>query len=120
MHTTQKREMQKALDLIKALGCRFLVLDPEGNHHGELTVAPERKRAPRKYEYGSVKTFLEPILNLDLQMGEVQVIPKSEYDSESVRRSACSTLTQTWGPGTYTTHVSKTGDVEIMRTCYLA
>lgn len=118
MKDIQKRELNRALDLIKALGCTYKVITPDGESFGELQVATRSKkrvRAIRKYPYGAVVAYSRAKLDMNVAVGVVQEVPCGEFDAESLRSSVCNILTKTWGKDTYTTaaHHNK---VEVMRT----
>lgn len=117
MKDIQKRELTRAIDLIKALGCTYKVITPDGEAFGELEVAEPRSRkvrAPLKYPFGAVTTHIKKHLNLDATVGIVQDVPCGEFDPESVRSTLCALLHKTWGVKTYTT-CSHPEKVEVMR-----
>ena len=116
MHAIQKRELVRAIDLIKALGCTYKVITPDGEAFGELQVAAPKtvKRAARKHPYGVVVAHVRKHLDMTAQIGVVQVIECGDLDNETVRSSICTVLTAAWGKDTYTT-ATQPGKVEVMR-----
>lgn len=115
MHSIQEREIHRTVKLLSAMNCQFLIIDPDGNHHGDLKIAEPRKRQPRKYEYGVVKQYVTSLINMSAEIGDVQILDPKEFEAEAVRSSVCNLLTEVWGKDTYTTHINKQRHVEIMR-----
>lgn len=117
MKDIQKRELNRAIDLIKALGCAYKVITPDGKEFGDLHVKALKnaKRAARKHPYGVVVAHVRQHLDMTAQIGVVQVIECGELDNETVRSSICTALTAAWGKDTYTT-ATQPGKVEVMRT----
>jgi hypothetical protein len=117
MKDIQKRELIRAIDLIKALGCAYKVITPDGVEFGDLRViAPKTiHRAARKHPYGMVVAHVRKHLDMSAAIGVVQVIACGELDPEVVRSSICTVLTAAWGKDTYTT-ATQPGTVEVMRT----
>ena len=117
MKDIQKRELNRAIDLIKALGCAYKVITPDGKEFGDLHVKALKnaKRAARKHPYGVVVAHVRQHLDMKAPVGIVQEIPCYELDNETVRSSICTALTAAWGKDTYTT-ATQPGKVEVMRT----
>lgn len=118
MKDIQKRELARAIDLIKALGCTYKVITPDGDAFGELEVAEPRTRKVRralKHPYGTITAHIKKFLDMNAPIGTVQEIPCAEFDPESMRATLCPTLTRAWGPKTYTTATHR-DRVEVMRT----
>ena len=116
MKDIQKRELTRAIDLIKALGCAYKVITPTGESFGDLQVIEPKttKRGPRKHPYGVVVAHVRQHLDMKAPVGIVQEIPCYELDNETVRSSICTALTAAWGKDTYTT-ATQPGKVEVMR-----
>lgn len=118
MKDIQKREFNRAIDLIKALGCTYKVITPDGEEFGELEVAEpktRKTRAPLKYPYGAMTTHIRKFLDMDAAIGTVQEIPCGAFDAEALRATLCPILTRAWGPKTYTT-AAHPDRIELMRT----
>jgi hypothetical protein len=117
MKDIQRRELIRAIDLIKALGCAYKVITPDGEEFGDLQVIDPSgtKRGPRKYPYGVVVSHVRKYLDMDAAIGVVQEVPCGEFDVEALRASVCNLLTRVWGTDTYTT-ATQSGKVEVMRT----
>jgi len=124
MKDIQKRELIRAIDLIKALGCTYKIIAPDGQEYGDLKVLVPKtgkagKRAPRKHPYGAVIAHVRQHLDMDAEVGIVQEVACGSLDPETVRSSICAVLTAAWGKDTYTT-ATQPGTVEVMRTSMVA
>lgn len=118
MKDIQKRELIRAVDLLKALGCSYKIVSPDGEAYVLVTKIKNQwpsKRAPRKYPYGAVVAHVRQHLDMDAAVGIVQEVACGSFDPESVRSSICAVLTAAWGKDTYTT-ATQTGAVEVLRT----
>jgi hypothetical protein len=118
MKEIQKRELSRAIELIKGLGCTYKVITPDGESFGELPVAELRTRKVRralKHPYGSITEHIMKFLDINAAIGIVQEIPCAKFDPESVRATVCPTLSRVWGRKTYTTSTYP-DRVEVMRT----
>ena len=118
MKEIQKRELARAIDLIKALGCTYKVITPDGEVFGDLQGVEARTRKVRsalKHPYGTITAHIKKFIDMNAPIGTVQEIPCAGFDPESVRATLCPTLTRVWGHKTYTT-ATHTDKVEVMRT----
>jgi hypothetical protein len=117
----QATALFRALNLLRAAGVQFAVLDHLGVKHGELEIAtapavPERKA--RRFRRGSFKSHYFPYIK-DMKAGESTVIPFGDFgvDAEAktaLRGSVSSHCSANWGLDTYITHVNDVG-VEVLR-----
>jgi hypothetical protein len=117
MKDIQKRELVRSIELIKALGCTYKIITPEGESFGELEVVEPRTRKVRRalqHPYGTITAHIKKFLDMNAEVGSVQEIPCGEFDPESVRATACPILTRVWGVKTYTT-AAHPDRVEVMR-----
>ena len=113
----QRKELERCVKFIEAIGCEFKVIADDGTEYGTLEVKPkvDSTRAPRRYPYGAVAKHFRAQLRTDSTVGDVQVVECGEFDPEAVRSGMCSDLTNAWGKDTYITSVvNKT--VEVLRT----
>jgi hypothetical protein len=109
--------LKKAIALLSALQTEFIIKTEEGDLYtlGNLILADDSKRTrvctePR----GMHKDFLIAAGLDAMQIGEVLVIPKGEFQVDAVQRRASSRACALWGNGSATTAV--VGDnVEILR-----
>lgn len=118
MKDIQKRELNRAIDLIKALGCTYKVITPEGEAFGTLEVVAPKTRKVRqalKYPYGTLTAHINKFFDMNAPIGVVQEIPCAEFDPEAMRATLCSSLTRAWGHKTYTT-AAHPERIEVMRT----
>lgn len=114
MNDIQKKALDNALKLLTGLGCQYVVIDPEGNKHGEI--APSRKkRAPSKYPMGTYSNYLKPyIVNLDV--GGSADVPFSQFDGFDLQGSIASLANKLWGANAHMTSVNKDKKiVEVIR-----
>lgn len=117
MKDIQKREFIRSVELIKALGCTYKIITPEGESFGELQVVVEKTRKVRrslKHPYGALTTHFKKFLDINAAIGVVQEIPCAKFDPAALRATICPTLTRLWGPKTYITAIHP-DKVEVMR-----
>lgn len=117
MKDIQKRELVRSIELIKALGCTFKVITPDGEAFGDLEVVEPRTRKVRralKHPYGTITAHIKKYIDMDPPIGTVQEIPCAEFEPESMRATICPTLTRAWGAKTYTT-ATHPDRIEVMR-----
>lgn len=111
--------IERAVTMLTATGCEFLVISPDGTQYGELEATPQQETKSRRKlrdgrEYGELAAHYSPYLRLDAAVGDVLEIPVGEYKPEAVRASVAARLSNVWGPGAHTSAV--VGDrVEILR-----
>lgn len=117
MRDIQRKELERAVRFIEALGCKFKVITAEGEEFGTLEVKPEvdpKHRKASEYPYGELTKWYRPFIDFDAAVGTVQLIPVGKYPHHTIRSGVCATLTKAWGKDNYTTAV--TGDmVEVLR-----
>ena len=60
MKEVQLASLKKALATLNILGCKYAVIDSDGNRHGDLEIVqkPERKRASPTFPRGEFTTTL--------------------------------------------------------------
>jgi hypothetical protein len=116
MKDIQKRELIRSVELIKALGCTYKIITPEGESFGELQVIEKnKKRPPRKHAYGSLKMCVEKYLDLNASVGSVQEIFCDGLDVGAVKHTLVKILGKEWGAKTYIWSVQE-DRIELMRT----
>jgi len=107
-----KREFDKAIRTLLSLNLKFLVIDPDGNHHGELKIAVEEpkiyKTRIRKYPHGSLTKYLLPYIN-SIKEKESVLIPVDQFDGLSLQGCFGSIANKVWGTGNYSTSVHPEG-----------
>jgi len=108
MNEIQKTLLNKALRYLSSIGCKFAVIDLDGNKHGDLPTIEKKKRkirAPKKYGHGMVTNYLRPfLLKLD-KVGATVDIPFGEFDYETLGSTSSSWACKNYGKGAvkYTT-----------------
>ena len=109
--------LKKAIALLSALQTQFIIKTEEGDLYtlGDLVLADDTKRTRVcKDPHGMHKDFLIAAGLDAMQVGEVLVIPKGEFEVAAVQRRASSRACSLWGKGATTTAV--VGDnVEVLR-----
>ena len=111
------KTIQAAIRQLEAAGCEFRIHDPIGNSYGTLEVVEKKKKKmnPNR-EYGELRAYYDRFMDYNAKRGDVITIPNSpKYTAEEIRGGICAKLTTHWGKGTYTTAITKGGEVEIMR-----
>ncbi len=116
----KKEALARALKLLAAAGCKFCVIDEDGNKHGELTVAEpvEKKRRRGRFARGAMTTHFVPFIQ-SLPEGGCALVPYGPFgvDAEaknSLRSSLASHCSAAWGNQTYITHMNDSG-IELLR-----
>lgn len=112
------KTIQTAIRQLEAAGCEFRIHDPIGNSYGTLEVVEKKKKKMNPDRaYGELRGYYDKYMDYNAKRGEVITIPAStKYSPEEIRGGICAKLTTRWGKGTYTTAITKAGEVEILRT----
>ena len=100
--------LKKAIALLSALQTQFIIKTEEGDLYtlGDLVLADDSKRTRVcKDPHGMHKDFLIAAGLDAMQIGEVLVIPKGEFEVQAVQRRASSRACSLWGNGSATTAV---------------
>ena len=115
MKEVQLASLKKALATLNILGCKYAVIDSDGNRHGDLEIVqkPERKRASPTFPRGEVHDYFAPFIE-NLEIGEVAEIPSGKYGVERIRGSVCSWFVRNRGKGSANTVVSG-NNVQVLR-----
>lgn len=113
-----QKTIQTAIRQLEAAGCEFRVNAPNGQSYGTLKVEePKKKKMNPDRAYGELRGYYDQYMNYNIKVGDVVEIPHSpKYLPEEIRGGICAKLTDRWGKGTYTTAITKTGVVQILRT----
>jgi hypothetical protein len=122
MKDIQRKELFRSLAFIKAIGCQYLVITPDGERFSVLNqelahlleAKPRVERRALKHPYGEVSSFYRQYINLDCEIGDVQEIPFGRFAPESIRSGVCSYLSKKWGTDTYSTNITP-NRVEVLR-----
>jgi len=111
MQSIAKREFIQALRILDSLDCKYCVIDPDGDAHGELKV--EFKRKEPKYPRGLLTSIVKPHI-LTLQEKEIKVIPYASFEPKDVQSVASTLGCDLYGAGIVTTHMTPDG-LEVFR-----
>ncbi len=55
-----EKALSNAIKLLNAIGAQYAIKDAEGVLHGDLKAVAKQKKAPPKYPYGSISTYVRP------------------------------------------------------------
>ena len=114
-----QKTIQTAIRQLEAAGCEFRVNAPDGESYGTLKVeAPKKKKTinPNR-AYGELRAYYDQYMKYNIPVGTVVQIPAdARYTPEEIRGGVCAKLSERWGKGTYTSAITKSGTVEILRT----
>lgn len=107
MNQIEKNVLAKVTNVLQSLGLKYAIVDSDGNKHGELNVAQEKKLKRRRsiFPLGELRNHIMPHLQ-SILINTTKHVPCGKYPVESVRSSISSYATQLWGAGTYKTHIS--------------
>jgi len=119
MKEIQLKELTRSIKFIEGIGCKFKIIDPDGNEYGELEVVTpkqRKRRAPNRFPYGELREFYGSQIDLKAAVGSVQIVKIGDYEAEDIRSGVCSYLSTVWGRKTYTTCHGKDGKtIEVLR-----
>ena len=111
-----KRTIAQAIKLLDASGCKYKVIDQDGNEYGVLTVSePKKSSRTFKHQPGTMHRFYYPLIK-DMKVGDVVVVKNFDYEARALQGAISAWATEHWGKGAYKTCVVGP-DVEILR-CY--
>ena len=110
----KKIAIMKAIAMLKAVGCQFKVVDPEGSEYGELSI----KKLPRRvnpFPKGAVQNHVHPRIE-SMKPCDTVMIPFSQFGGKVIARSVSAYARKNWGENSYTAHRDpKAATVEILR-----
>ena len=120
MHV-QAEAVTRAIRLLTAAGCKFAIVDAAGQKHGDLEVAEpvaHKKRAASRFGVGAFKNYYAPLVAA-IAPGSCAVVPYGPFDidkaaRDALRASLCSHCSDTWGNGSYISHMNERG-IEVLR-----
>jgi len=115
MKEVQQVSLKKAITMLAAIGCKFAIVNPDGNKHGtlEITEKTDRKRAKSEFRRGEVHDYYIQFIE-NMNVGEVAEIPAGKFGVERIRGSVCSWFVRNRGKGSANTFVTK-DTVQVMR-----
>lgn len=110
MNQVKKMAIKQALKLLDASGCKYYVIDEEGDSYGEV---PKQNKSKRKYKCGEMANYFKPYLS-EIKVGDVAVIPSGEFDIRSLSGAITAYLSHEWGKQSYKSCTNKK-TIEILR-----
>lgn len=93
-----EKALSNAIKLLNAIGASYAIKDAEGNLHGDLTSVSKKKKAPPKYPFGSVATYIRPYID-SCGVNQTVTIPIGQFDVDRIYGSSSSMATKLWGNG---------------------
>ena len=106
MDALQQRAFESAIKTLKNLGCKYYVIDPDGNQHG--AIEEEKKRRVYRYKHGEVTDFIRNQLGgKPPEVGVSGEVDCGAFDPESVRSSLINMAHKESGIGSMTTQVNR-------------
>jgi hypothetical protein len=105
--------IQRALKALGNMGCKFAVIDVEGNKYGELEVTEIKKRRASVHEHGSLTKHIKPYLT-PMNPGDVVVIPIDSFEPKSLSSALSSYAHSLWGKGS-STYCRRDNTFELLR-----
>lgn len=109
--------LNKAVAMLSAIKAEFVIKTEEGEYikMGNLEVQePKTRKRKSLFPFGTYANYVESFGFSAMQVGDVIVVPKGEFDVEAVRGSLSSRACKLWGNGSAVTSI--VGDaVEVLR-----
>ena len=107
MNQIEKAVLTKVFGVLDSIGVQYAIVDSDGNKHGALNVAQEKKAKRRRsiYPLGEIKGYIMPYMQ-NMMINTTIQIPAGKYDAKILRGSVSSYATQMWGAGNYKSSVS--------------
>lgn len=110
----QRKTLDRALATLAALNCQFVVREPDGTQHGDMTPflpkpAPATHPRIRRNDFSAYR--IRPLLST-MQVGDVQVFAVREEDAdkdgfvEALRSAVTAHATHALGTGAVTTCIA--------------
>ena len=113
-HEVQNTAFNRALKLLDAAGAEYAIKF-DGEVHGTLTLAPERKGKPSLYRRGETHSYFWPLVK-DIQVGEVREVPLDRFDGPTLSSNISSACVRTFGVGCSIVSLQKAkGVVAVLR-----
>ena len=114
--SVQNTAINRAIALLNAAGAKYKVIAPDGTEHGELVIATEPPKKPRKmnreFAWGERTAYVRAHIET-MKPGDVKVIPYGPY-GKTVMQITSSTAHDMWGVGAHIVSSAKDG-VELLR-----
>jgi hypothetical protein len=116
MEQVKINTLNKAIQMLNAIGVQYAVIDFDGNHHGELQVEkPKKRKTTLDQKWGEISEHIKPFIE-GIRPGEVRTFTCGKFPPETVRSTTSSILIRWFGKSTYTTAVKReTNELEVLR-----
>ncbi len=101
MLNVQRMKFEQALKVLELLNAKYKIVLPDGEEHGELTIAEEKKPSKRNLpSYGHLETrkFFTPFIE-GMKAGDVVVIDCAQFDRRVIARDISSHICNSLGGG---------------------
>jgi len=109
-----KRTIAQAIKLLDASGCKYKVIDQDGNEYGVLAVSePKKSGKTFKHPPGTMHRFYHPLIK-DMKPGDVVVIKNFDFEPRALQGAVTAWASEHWGKGSYKTCMVGP-DIEILR-----
>lgn len=111
------KTFNNTLNTLKALGAQYVIMHELGTMHihGDLEVAEKKpKRAKSAFPHGTYIKLVKDQGIEKMKVGDVLSFDPQDTRAESVRSTAITYATDTWGANSVTTTVNK-GMIEVLR-----
>ena len=113
-HELQSIAFNKALKLLDAIGAQYAIKF-NGEVHGTLALAPERKGRPSLYQRGETHKYFWPLIK-DMAVGEVRDVPLNGFDGPTLSRNISSACVHNFGVGCSIVSLQRNADaVSVLR-----
>ena len=118
MENIKQGALNKALNTLNALGCKYAVIDEDGNKHGTLEVMAAKTgntKRPSFFPKGEVKNHVMQYIG-NIQVGDVKEVPYGKYGGNTIQSSVSSFMHHRYGSGAHTSsqnHAKKA--LEVLR-----
>lgn len=111
----------RALTMLKAAGCKYIVIDSEGEKHIEGDLKLAEPEAPKKRNFAkhrprnTLVNYYKPFVE-NMQVGDCVTVPFGPFENERAPLSAAVSAwcTHYWGHKAAITHQGPSG-VEVLR-----
>jgi hypothetical protein len=88
MLNVQRIKFEQAVKVLDLLGAKYKIILPDGEEHGELKVAEEKKPTKRNlpsYGRNETRNFFIPLV-CNMKAGDVVVVDCAQYDKRVIAR----------------------------------
>lgn len=105
--------LNRALNTLTNMGCKFAVIDDDGKTYGDLEIVQPKTRAKSKYEHGALTAYLKQFMD-NMKPGEVVVIPIGNFNYKSLSSALSAYANRMWGKEAHT-YMTRNGTFELLR-----